>query len=164
MAALIANDLAREIRLSNSEGAIVPKRMHPAKGVLAAAVVTLLRVLPAKMASDFMALFAVRFARFLVREKVIRRNLRAAFPDLDESAVDATTKKILENFGRLLAEIIHIPTYVAGKQATNVSASGSLDYTLGTSGQAIYVSAHLGNWELIPLVFRSKQRIPNGWI
>jgi KDO2-lipid IV(A) lauroyltransferase len=132
--------------------------MHPAKGVLAAAVVTLLRVLPAKMASDLMALFAGRFTRFLVREKVIRENLRAAFPGLDQPALDAITKKIAANFGRLVAEVAHIPTYVAGEQGTNVSASGSFDYTLEQSGQAIYVSAHLGNWELIPIVLRRRSR------
>ncbi len=159
MAALIANDLAREIRLSNSEGAIVSKRMHSATGVIATAGYALLRVLPVKMASDFMALFAVRFARFLVREKVIRRNLRAAFPDLDEPALDALMKKIVANFGRLLAEVVHIPTYVAGKQGTIVNASGSLEHTFQQSGQAIYVSAHLGNWELVPIVLGRRSRM-----
>jgi len=110
------------------------------------------------MASDFMAFFAGRFSRFLVKEKVIRKNLRDAFPDLDQPAVDAIAKKIAANFGRVVAEVVHIPTYVAGKQGTKVSASGSLDYTFGQSGQAIYVSAHLGSWELIPIVLRRNSR------
>jgi KDO2-lipid IV(A) lauroyltransferase len=110
------------------------------------------------MAPDLMALFAGRFARLLVKKKVITKNLRDAFPDLDQPALDAITKKIAANFGRLIAEVAHIPTYVAGEQGTNVSASGSLDYTFEQSGQAIYVSAHLGNWELIPIVLRRRSR------
>jgi len=110
------------------------------------------------MASDLMALVIGRFAHYLVREKKIRNNLMTAFPDLDQAALDATTKKIVANYGRLLAEAIHIPTYVAGKQGTIVSASGSLDYTFEREGQAIYVTAHLGNWELIPIVLRRKSR------
>jgi KDO2-lipid IV(A) lauroyltransferase len=110
------------------------------------------------MASDLMALVIGRFAHYLVREAKIRKNLMTAFPDLDQPALDATTKKIVANFGRLLAEVIHIPTYAAGKQGTIVSATGSLDYTFEQAGQAIYVTAHLGNWELIPIVLRRKSR------
>lgn len=134
------------------------KRIHSATGVLATAGYLVLRVLPVKMASDFMALFVVRFAHYLIREKKIRRNLGIAFPDLDGPALDATVKKIVANFGRVLAEVAHISTYAAGKQGTIVSASGSLEHTFEKSRQAIYVTAHLGNWELIPIVLRRKSR------
>jgi len=137
----------------------VSKRLHPVTGVIATAGFVLLRVLPVKMASDLMARFVSKFAHYLIGEKEIRNNLRAAFPDLDQSAVDATRKKILANFGRVLAEVVHIPTYVAGKQGAIVSASGSLEHIFQQSGQAIYVTAHLGNWELIPIVLRQRSRM-----
>ncbi|MHA1527879.1 MAG: lysophospholipid acyltransferase family protein [Alphaproteobacteria bacterium] len=134
------------------------KKMHSASGVLAAAGFALLRVLPVKMASDLMAVFIGRVAHHLVRERKIRKNLRTAFPDLDESAVDTLTTEIISNFGRVLAEVVHIPTYVAGRQGTVVSAAGSLEHTFEHSRQAVYVTAHLGNWELIPIVLRRKSR------
>ena len=134
------------------------KQLHPAKGVLAAVVYTLLRILPVKMASDCMALFTGRFARYFVRENIIRKNLSTAFPDLDQPTLDAITKKITENFGRCIAEIAHIPAYAAGKQGTKFSATGSLDYTFEQLGQAIFVTAHLGSWELTPILLRRNSR------
>jgi KDO2-lipid IV(A) lauroyltransferase len=110
------------------------------------------------MASDLMALFVGRFAHYVVRERKIKKNLRIAFPDLDQPAVDVLANKIAVNFGRVLAEVAHIPTYVAGRQGTTVSASGALEHTFEQSRQAVYVTAHLGNWELIPIVLRQKSR------
>ena len=105
-----------------------------------------------------MAFFTGRFARYIVKERVIRRNLIIAFPNLDTPALDTITKKIAENFGRCTAEIAHISTYAAGKQGTKIRASGSLDYTFEQSGQAIYVTAHLGSWELTPILLRRNSR------
>jgi len=132
--------------------------MHSAAGVLATAGYAFLRALPVKMASDLMAVFIGRVAHHLVRERKIRKNLRTAFPDLDESGVDALTAEIIANFGRVLAEVVHISTYAAGKQGTVVDAAGSLEHTFEQSRQAVYVTAHLGNWELIPIVLRRKSR------
>jgi KDO2-lipid IV(A) lauroyltransferase len=105
-----------------------------------------------------MAFITGKFARYIVRERVIRRNLATAFPDLDAPALDDITKKIAESFGRRTAEIAHIPTYAGGKQGTKISASGSLDHTFEQSGQAIYVTAHLGSWELTPILLRQNSR------
>lgn len=136
----------------------MPKQMHSATGLLATAGFALLKVLPVRMASDLMALFVGRFAHYLVKERKIKKNLRIAFPDLDQPALDALVKKIAVNFGRVLAEVVHIPTYVAGRQGTTVSASGATEHTFEQSRQAVYVTAHLGNWELIPIVLRQKSR------
>jgi KDO2-lipid IV(A) lauroyltransferase len=132
--------------------------LNPAKGIVSAAFFTLLRVLPVRMASDCMAFFTGKLARHIIREKVVRRNLITAFPDLDQSTLDTITKNIAESFGRCTAEIAHIPTYATGKQGTKISASGSLDYTFEQLGQGIFVTAHLGSWELTPILLRRNSR------
>jgi KDO2-lipid IV(A) lauroyltransferase len=80
--------------------------------------------------------------------------LHTAFPDLDDSSLDDLTAKIIANFGRLIAETAHIPTFRSGGNGTVLCAGGALKYPIEQRGKAIYVSAHLGNWELIPIVFQ----------
>jgi KDO2-lipid IV(A) lauroyltransferase len=101
-----------------------------------------------------MAVVIGKFARFFVKEKAITRNLRAAFPDLGESSLDVMRRKVYANFGRLIAEIVHIPSFASNRHGTIMEAEGALDYPLVQRGQAIYVSAHLGNWELLPILFK----------
>ena len=132
----------------------MPKPIHPVAGRLAVTGITLLGKLPVRMASDLLAYIAGKYFRLFVKHSVIRKNLAVAFPDFDQPALDATTKSIAANFGRYLVEVANIPAFSTGKRGTKVSATGSLDYAIKQSGQVIFVTAHLGNWELTPIVLR----------
>ena len=132
----------------------MPKRTHPAAGPLVAVMYPLLRALPTKLASEVLALIVDRFGRGSMKTKRIRQNLRIAFPDMGDAAVETMVRRIAANFGRMIAEIIHIPSFASGRWGAKTEAAGVPEQSLAQKGPAIYVSAHLGNWELMPIVFR----------
>ena len=109
--------------------------------------------LPVRRASDLMALVVSRLAPFVVKGRKMNKNLARAFPDLEPGEIDPLCRRIAANFGRLLAEIVHIPAFASGTQGTRLAVTGATGYPLDQKGQAIFVSAHLGNWELAPIVF-----------
>ncbi len=128
-------------------------RSHWALGALATACDLAIRALPVRAASEIMALLLRALAPFIVKRNTIRKNLRTAFPELDDPAIDALAGRIIGNCGRMIAEIAKIPTFRAGAGGTELRARGALDYPLRQRGRAIFVSAHLGNWELAPIIF-----------
>jgi len=135
------------------------KQSHPAIGPVADIVELVVRMLPLKLACALMALLA-RLGVGLFTSKVkVRRNLSEAFPELDAAALDRLVGKVIANLGRLLAEILKIRAFVDGKEGAVLTASGAYDCAITQKRQAIYVSGHLGNWELIPILFR-QQGIP----
>ena len=95
-----------------------------------------------------------RFAPLFIKQRTMRNNLAAAFPELGEAARAAILSRAVANFGRLIAEVVHIPTFAAGAQKTSLTAEGALDSLAGLHGPAVFVSGHLGNWELVPILFR----------
>lgn len=134
-------------------------KMHPALDNLVGITYPLIRLMPPRIASKLMAVVIGKFARFFVKEKEIARNLRVAFPDLDEASLDVMRREVYANLGRLIAEILHIPSFASDLHGTIMEARGATDYPLVQKGQAIYVSAHLGNWELLPILF-TRRDIP----
>lgn len=131
----------------------VPKLKHPGFAALTALAYPLIRLMPVKTATRVMAVLAGQTAEVFAKPHVMDRNLRAAFPEMNDARRLEIRKGIVANFGRLMAEIVHMRTIIAGGQGTRVEAVGATDYTFKTRGQAIYVSAHLCNWEVIPLLF-----------
>lgn len=88
----------------------------------------------------------------------IKRNLRLAFGNLDDDETDRLACGIWENFGALLAEYPHL----ANIRATGVSPR--IDVVIDSASRSIledrrptvYVSAHLGNWELVAPTLSAK--------
>ena len=135
------------------------EQSHRALGVLAVVWDLAIRLLPLRAASELMALLVRGLSRHFIKRKKIQRNLQRAFPELDESAVDALAEQIIGNCGRMVAEIAKMRAFRTGAQGAAVNACGALDYPFGQRGKAIYVSAHLGNWELAPILFQ-RRNIP----
>lgn len=111
-------------------------------------------MLPLRYASEFMALVTGNFSGFFIKERAIKRNLYQAFPGIDKAELDALTRRATANFGRLVAELVHISSFHRDGNGTALRAIGSLEYPFETRGPAVYVSAHLGNWELMPILFK----------
>jgi len=135
---------------------LAKKPPHPAIGVVTDICYFVIGLLPLKLASELMALVARWAIRLLISTAKIKRNLREAFPELDEAAVDRLADQVAGNFGRLATEVAKIRAFVDGTQGTVVTIRGATDYPIVQRGQAIFVSAHLGNWELIPIIFRQR--------
>jgi len=150
----LAISCERVLWATEDQGATdLARRLHPLLGALAVTCDLAIRLLPVRVASELMALTARGFSRLVTNKDKIRSNLHAAFPELDDSSLDVLTGKIIANSGRLIAEIIKIRDFRSGARGVAMNARGALTYPIEQRGKAIFVSAHLGNWELMPIMF-----------
>jgi len=134
------------------------KRMPKSLNALIAMSFPLVRLLPVKIATELLASVFGRISSVFLKPDTIKSNIQVAFPNLNESAVDALIVRMAANFGRHIAEIVHISTFGSGAQGTSITSEGPIDVPFELQGPAIYIGAHLGSWELIPLVFQRHSR------
>ena len=89
----------------------------------------------------------------LALSRVADRNLRVALPELDAAARRRVVRGMWENLGRTAGEFPHL----AGLAKDTVSGPGwtmenedVLIAQAARGGPAIFVSGHIGNWEMLP--------------
>ncbi len=128
----------------------ISSRLNPLISALHFAI----RSLPAKQASDLMAFVLSKAGGSFVKSVNMRRNIREIFPEMSEPEVDALSREMLANFGRHIAEIAHIPDFRDGKNGARVDWVTTDGSVFDGTGPAIYVGAHVGSWELSPLIFK----------
>lgn len=85
--------------------------------------------------------------------RIVRRNLKFAFPEWDWGRVLQVTKRVFQNFGITALEILQIscssPRDVLAK-ARVVQGMENTEYLSNKNG-VIIITAHLGNWEIASL-------------
>jgi len=81
---------------------------------------------------------------------IARQQIRLAFPDWADDKVDPTVRDMWENVGRTLAEYPHLYKFKRKFQSNEIPIEGKeiLENMRDKNKQAIFFSAHLGNWEL----------------
>lgn len=92
------------------------------------------------------------------KHKRLKRNLGLAFSDLNDRDTEALARDVWENFGAVLAEYPHLAKIGAGDAALHIEqvidrASRPI---LEDRRPAVYVSAHLANWELVAALLTTK--------
>lgn len=89
------------------------------------------------------------YALDIRHRRIVRRNLKFAFPDWPWDRVLDVTRRVFENFGCAIFEIIQLSCLPNEKLLTRVRIDGKehLKHLLSPKG-AIVISGHLGNWEL----------------
>lgn len=86
-----------------------------------------------------------------VRRAVVERQVRAAFPELDEVEVRRIARASYENLGRTTIEAAILPAYSAAQIAGMFEGIRGWEIVerARTLGRGVFfVSGHLGNWEL----------------
>ena len=91
-----------------------------------------------------------RLGPWLAKHRQVKNNLSLAFPDKTTAQIEALAQAVWGNLGAVLAEYPHLPKIV------NDSTGQWLEIDLKTDLQpyrqgkkaAVFVAAHLGNWEL----------------
>jgi len=86
------------------------------------------------------------------RKKDIITNLNMAFPEKSDEEKEKITKKVYKNFARNLINFIENKKLSKEELLKKVEFKGfdNLEYPV------IFVTAHFGNWEILPLGFGSK--------
>ncbi len=79
-------------------------------------------------------------------------NLRLAMPALDAAARARIIRGVWDNLGRTACEFPHVPNLreTATGPGYELEGAAYFDAVLAAGGPAICISAHLGNWEVMP--------------
>jgi KDO2-lipid IV(A) lauroyltransferase len=85
----------------------------------------------------------------LPHRRIVRTNLRLAFPDWSAEKIRDTSKRIFQNLGTTLVEILQLAAYSKRDVIARARLIGEdrLQRALAQNKGLIVVSAHLGNWE-----------------
>lgn len=118
----------------------------------------LARWMPVDTASAIGGWIARRIGPLLPVSNTGRRNLRRAFPELSEAEIERILKGVWDNLGRTVAEYPHLQRIwdydpERPSPAPRIRIEGVEQFVaLRDDGRpALIFSAHLGNWELLPM-------------
>jgi lauroyl/myristoyl acyltransferase len=95
----------------------MPKRIPDRYSLIILAIYLIVRVLPTKTAFELMARVLGVSSKNFFKTKNIKSNIWEVFPGMNNQSVKALTKEMVENFGRHLAEIVHITAFRDGRQS-----------------------------------------------
>ena len=119
---------------------------------LAAIALRLLGLLPLDWASALGGALARTIGPRLGISKRARLNLRAALPELSETATEAVIRGMWDNLGRVAFEYPHLGKIkVFAGERVEVRGLDNLERALAADRRVILFSGHLGNWEIAAL-------------
>ncbi|MCP5432260.1 MAG: lauroyl acyltransferase [Alphaproteobacteria bacterium] len=86
-------------------------------------------------------------------QALARANLQAAFPEKSRAEIDAILGAMWDNLGRVLAEYPHLDKFRAYEPGGRLEVVGAehVDREHATDPGGLLVSAHLANWEVMPM-------------
>ena len=130
--------------------------LHSAEALGFSAVAGLTRALPLDLASKLSGLAWRLIAPFNRRHERAAAQLAAGLPELSEAERDLILDEMWDNLGRTTAESFHL-TELLGDPARVETSEALVDAIAeAKNGGAIFVSLHLGNWELaVPLLAKA---------
>jgi KDO2-lipid IV(A) lauroyltransferase len=119
---------------------------------LVAALFALLRRLPPAAASSLGGTVARLIGPRLPVSQVALRNLRRAMPELDAAARRRVLREVWDNLGRTMAEFPHLARLRPTPSGPGFEVIGGevLEAMAARGGPVLFVSAHFGNWEMLP--------------
>ncbi len=121
--------------------------------MLLRAALTLLRRLGPVRASNVAGGLARLIGPLLPVSKVADANLRAALPALDRAARRRIVRGVWENLGRTVGELPHLDALredTPSGPGWELEGAEILREAKCRGGPVIFVSGHIGNWEVLP--------------
>jgi len=144
---------------------------HLLEYLAARAVLTLLRLLPRSLATG-VAMAGSRFL-FVCLPRLRRiglRNLELAFPQLSLAERRQVLEQSFENFGRIIADFAHFPYTTPADLAAGIetsfpqAAEARYRAAKATARGVIFVTPHLGNWEMLALAAPPSSSLSPTWL
>lgn len=108
--------------------------------------IAFLRALGPARASSLAGSVAAAIGPHLGPSRIADRNLAAALPDLTPAARKRIISQVWRNLGRNVGELPHLAALTRNAQGPGWELAGAENLP---QGQAIFFSAHCGNWEMI---------------
>ncbi len=130
------------------------KLAHRLEAWLLRGVFGLFRALGPVGASNFAGRLARGIGPLLPVARVADANLRLAMPELDAAARRRVIRGMFENLGRTMGELPHLASLrqTPSGPGWEIEGENVVRAVAEKGGPAIFVSAHFGNWEMLPPV------------
>jgi KDO2-lipid IV(A) lauroyltransferase len=134
-----------------AEGGALERALWAVEGGLAAGAWRLFASLPVERASELGAALGRRLGPRLKKHRHVLANLAVALADRAPEERAAIARESWANAFRMLAELPHLSDLVAGRSGA-VEVVDPFGVRAALRGRpAIFVTAHLGNWNLTPV-------------
>lgn len=83
------------------------------------------------------------------KSSIYRENFAVAFPDKSAEELDELVTNAWGQAGRILAEYAHLPRIIQDPERLQIETNGQSETFNNPSQPAIFVAAHVGNWEIV---------------
>jgi KDO2-lipid IV(A) lauroyltransferase len=110
----------------------------------------LIRALPVEAASSLGGWLGRTIGPLTRQHRAASRNLRLAFPDLDEPARARLLRDQWDNVGRTFAEFPIVDRLTATSGRVEVVGAERLAAIAASGRPVVFVSGHFSNWEVMP--------------
>lgn len=111
----------------------------------------LLGLLSPERASSLGAAFARRIGPRLRKHRHVLANLRVALPDLAEREREVLAREVWGAFGAVFGEFPHLQRIHGEPERLEIVTQGEISVLGDPHRPAVFVTAHIGNWELTTL-------------
>ena len=111
------------------------------------------KILGPKLSSNLSGKIFEKIGPLFRSKKIIHSNIKKAIPKIENDYLIKLTNLMWNNYGRIFAEYIFIKDFRQGKLSSNIKIDGHeiLDEIVKQNKQVIFVSGHLGNFELMAM-------------
>jgi len=111
------------------------------------------KILGLKFASHFSCKIMSILGPLFRSKKLINANISKAFPNLGHKEIKNITKKMWNNYGKILAEYVFIKDFRGNKFNNKINIKGQkiLDKIKKDNEPVIFISGHFNNFELMAL-------------
>ena len=123
-----------------------------AESILAKSAYWVFRLLPFNVVSSMGGVIGRTLGPFSSRDKLARKNLQRAIPDLDEKQVDEIITGMWDNLGRTVAEFSRMNDMDKHAFANIMEVEGveHIEQAKQSAKGSLFFSGHIGNWEMAP--------------
>ena len=118
------------------------------------ATLTLLRLLPLTLARKITKSLAQTLGVLLPVSEHGLRNLRLIFPTQSDKEHRQILKNMWKNFGLFAAEQAHLDPHSSFIENLIIEGEEIITAAKNSGKPVVFISAHLGNWEVLPFVAR----------
>jgi KDO2-lipid IV(A) lauroyltransferase len=125
------------------------------EAALAGACIAVLQRMGPVRASNLGGAVARMIGPLLPVTRVGDANLRLAMPELDAAMRKRILRDVWDNLGRVVGELPHVATLHRTTSGPGWEIVGEEHLATLGQGPAIFVSAHIGNWEMLPAMAAS---------
>lgn len=87
---------------------------------------------------------------FSYRKETVEKNLRIAYPSISDQKLTETLKSLYKHFCMIIFDFLRFPFLNLRKLDKILSFSDQAKSLLDNNSSGILLTAHLGNWEIIP--------------